>query len=58
MMASPVMPVYPPIMYPMAGAIASLPSPVGSAVPLFPCKFMRILESGNFVFVLSIKCFV
>jgi hypothetical protein len=34
MVASPVVPVYPPMMYPMPGPVTTLPSPTG--VPLYP----------------------
>lgn len=40
MVASPVMPVYPPMMYPMRGPVTTLPSPVASGVPLYPCEII------------------
>ena len=38
MVASPVMPVYPPFMYPIPGPVTSLSSPLASGVPLYPCE--------------------
>ena len=38
MVASPVMPVYSPVVYPLSGHVNSLPSPATCSVPLYPCE--------------------
>ena len=47
MVAQPVLPVYPPMIYPMPGSVTSLPSAVSCGVPLYPCEWDHVVQRSS-----------